>query len=92
MTEHTFTITVSGCTAEQAQQVISERIDHDEDYGFPYQISATDAKPRKPKFTVYDYAAHARNCVARNVTGPGTRCENPAAHGDVYVIEEGEDR
>ena len=29
---------VSGCTAEQAEQVINERIKPDEDYGFDYTI------------------------------------------------------
>lgn len=37
-TEHTFTVTVSGCTWERAKKVMAERILHDEDYGFDYQI------------------------------------------------------
>lgn len=37
-TEHTFTVTVSNCTREQAKQVMAERIDFDEDYGFTYEI------------------------------------------------------
>ena len=36
--DHTFRVTVSGCTAAQAEQVMAERLDHDEDYGFDYQI------------------------------------------------------
>jgi hypothetical protein len=36
--EHLFTVKVSGCTANQAVQVMAERIDHDEDYGFDYDI------------------------------------------------------
>ena len=35
---HDFTVTVTDCTAEQAEQVMAERINHDEDYGFRYQI------------------------------------------------------
>jgi hypothetical protein len=35
---HHYVVTVSGCTREQADQVIAERIDHDEDYGFPYTL------------------------------------------------------
>lgn len=38
MKEHTFTVTVRGCTREQAQRVMDERILHDEDYGFYYGI------------------------------------------------------
>ena len=32
-------VTVSDCTAAQAEQVIAERINPDEDYGFDYTIS-----------------------------------------------------
>lgn len=39
MDEHRYEVTVSGCTVEQANQVMSERVNHDEDYGFNYQIS-----------------------------------------------------
>lgn len=35
---HSFTVTVTGCTAEQALQVMGERIHHDEYYGFDYRI------------------------------------------------------
>lgn len=38
MKEYTFTVTVRGCTGEQAQRVMAERILHDEDYGFDYEI------------------------------------------------------
>ena len=38
VTDHTFTVTISGCTPEQARQVIAERISHEEDYGFTYSI------------------------------------------------------
>lgn len=37
-TVHTFTVTVTGCTTEQATQVMTERIGPDEDYGFDYSI------------------------------------------------------
>jgi len=39
---HTFSVTVSGCTREQAEQVMRERIDHEEDYGFKYTIEWTE--------------------------------------------------
>ena len=35
---YTFTVTVECETKEQATQVIAERLNHDEDYGFPYEI------------------------------------------------------
>lgn len=36
---HTFTVTVACDTPEQADHVIAERLDHDEDYGFTYGVS-----------------------------------------------------
>ena len=35
---HTFQIKVSGCTIEQAERVIAERLSFDEDYGFKYSL------------------------------------------------------
>lgn len=35
---HTFTVTVTGCSAEQAETVMNERLSYDEDYGFPYLV------------------------------------------------------
>lgn len=43
--EHTFLVTVSGCDREQAEQVIAERINYDEDYGFDYTIIHHDHRP-----------------------------------------------
>lgn len=37
-TLHSFTVQVSGCTPEQAEEVMSERIGPDEDLGFDYTI------------------------------------------------------
>ena len=36
--DHEFIVTVEGCTKEEAEQVIAERLNHDEDYGFDYTI------------------------------------------------------
>lgn len=36
--EHSYIVTITGCTKEEADQVIAERIDHDEDYGFEYSV------------------------------------------------------
>jgi len=33
-----FAVEVKAETLEQAIQVMSERIEHDEDYGFPYKV------------------------------------------------------
>lgn len=38
MQHHTFTVTVSGCSAEEAEQVMAERTAYDEDYGFYYRL------------------------------------------------------
>lgn len=40
-TDHTFMVTISGCTREQAEQVMRERIGSDEDYGFEYTVGWT---------------------------------------------------
>lgn len=40
---HAFIVTVTGCSAEQADQVLNERISPDEDYGFPYEIGYSPA-------------------------------------------------
>lgn len=40
---HKFVVTVSGCTKEQAEQVMNERISPDEDYGFSYSIGYQEA-------------------------------------------------
>jgi hypothetical protein len=33
-----FIVEVDGCSREEAERVMSERLDHDEDYGFDYKI------------------------------------------------------
>jgi hypothetical protein len=38
MPDYEFVVTVSCATAEEAQQVMVQRIDYDEDYGFYYSI------------------------------------------------------
>jgi hypothetical protein len=35
----TFVVTISTSSQEQAERVMAERIDHDEDYGFEYTIA-----------------------------------------------------
>lgn len=35
---HVFEVRISRCTREQAEQVLRERLGHDEDYGFPYNL------------------------------------------------------
>ena len=36
---HEFTVTIAGCSREEAEQVLTERLGHDEDYGFDYEIA-----------------------------------------------------
>lgn len=38
MATYVFAVTVETDTAAQAAQVMAERIDHDEDYGFAYTV------------------------------------------------------
>lgn len=38
MADFTFTVSVSCETQEQAEQVMSERLAYDEDYGFDYKL------------------------------------------------------
>ena len=38
MNKHVFLVTVTADTEEQAAQVMSERLYHDEDYGFDYSV------------------------------------------------------
>ena len=38
MDNYTFTVIVTCETAEEAEQVMAERLDPDEDYGFPYIV------------------------------------------------------
>lgn len=52
VTDHTFTVTISGCTPEQAARVIAERISHDEDYGFEYSIGYEEKAPVTPNYAI----------------------------------------
>jgi hypothetical protein len=56
---HRFTVTVDGCTEEQAKQVMRERIYHDESYGFDYTIDFKPAAPRHELLTWCDEVAAA---------------------------------
>ena len=42
--QHRFIVIVTGCTKEQAKQVLAERLDHDEDYGFDYSVQWGDRR------------------------------------------------
>lgn len=44
-TWYTYTVRVEAETKEQADEVINERLDPEEDYGFPYVISCTSDTP-----------------------------------------------
>lgn len=37
--DFTYTVTIHATTLEEAEQILTERLDHDEDYGFPYSVS-----------------------------------------------------
>jgi predicted RNA-binding Zn-ribbon protein involved in translation (DUF1610 family) len=38
-TTHTYMVTVTGCSRKQADRVMRERLGHDEDYGFNYNLN-----------------------------------------------------
>lgn len=42
--KYAFTVTIFTDTEEQANQVMAERLGHDEDYGFPYEIRWDEAR------------------------------------------------
>jgi len=41
---YTFTVVIDSETEKQANQVMVERLGHDEDYGFPYEIRWDEAR------------------------------------------------
>lgn len=45
---HTFTVTVGDCTNDQAHKVMTERLGHDEDYGFDYSVDWTEKSDDTP--------------------------------------------
>jgi hypothetical protein len=53
-----FVVTVDAETPEQAEQVMCERINVDEDYGFPYTIAFTAESPGPRIFRVADSDGH----------------------------------
>jgi hypothetical protein len=62
MAEHTFLVTVTADTEEQAAQVMAERINVDEDYGFEYTIgfetgrTVTEWGFRHPGFAHFEWS------------------------------------
>lgn len=44
-----FSVCVAADTLAEAEQVLAERLDHDEDYGFPYEITSYVALPNDDK-------------------------------------------
>lgn len=61
--QHLFTVTVEAETAALAEQVIAERLGHDEDYGFPYRLDWQQAEPptapAEPALAAADATARA---------------------------------
>lgn len=43
MKDHQFIVTVSGCSREEAELVMTTRMGYDEDYGFDYEVSYDNA-------------------------------------------------
>ena len=46
--EFVYTVVVSADNKEQAEKVMRERLDHDEDYGFNYTLNVISKKLKKP--------------------------------------------
>ena len=40
--KHQFIVTVEGCTLDEANTVMAERLSYDEDYGFDYTVDWAD--------------------------------------------------
>lgn len=47
MDHYTAIITIDTDTADNAQQVLNERLNYDEDYGFPYEVNYSELQPEK---------------------------------------------
>jgi hypothetical protein len=47
-TEFVYTVVVSADNKEQAEKVMRERLDHGEDYGFPYTLNVISKKLKNP--------------------------------------------
>lgn len=44
MTDHEYTVTVTARTRDEADRVMAERLQPDEDYGFPYRVTYAPAE------------------------------------------------
>ena len=67
MSDFKYTVTVSGdeLTSEQAETVMTERINVDEDYGFPYQIVFEGPEETDDPITDAEYAEFGKRVAAR---------------------------
>lgn len=84
--DHTFVVTVSGCTPEQAQQVMLERICYDEDYGFDYTITHKD--DTRPKIRTCKCAAGDLELTqADGSTQLYVKAPAGYAHGDQVIVK-----
>lgn len=63
---HTYTVQITGCTAEQAEQVMAERMGYDEDMGFEYTIEytgeTTGHTPARTRPSEMNYNSHIPVC------------------------------
>lgn len=64
--QHLFTVMIEAETAEQAQRVVSERLGHDEDYGFAYRLD-WQHKPPAPEGEASTWPASARAEALRDL-------------------------
>lgn len=80
---HDFLVTVTGCNAAQADQVMNERISPDEDYGFDYAIGYQPADDLVAE-TRRTVTTELRAAVSKPDAIPGIR-EFPLATVDALI-------
>lgn len=75
MDHYTAIITIDTDTADNAQQVLNERLNYDEDYGFPYEVNYSELQPEKSTRGIIIDASVIRERLDSRMEG--VRDDNP---------------
>lgn len=75
MNRYTAIITIDTDTADNAQQVLNERLNYDEDYGFPYEVNYSELQPEKSTRGIIIDASVIRERLDSRMEG--VRDDNP---------------
>lgn len=75
MDHYTAIITIDTDTADNAQQVLNERLNYDEDYGFPYEVNYSELRPEKSTRGIIIDASVIRERLDSRMEG--VRDDNP---------------